>query len=52
MVKKKKKEPTMKEQIDTIFEILSSHKVSIEYLNNKINDKDSIIDKIKGRMGI
>jgi len=52
MVEKKKKEPTMKEKINTIFEILSSHKISIEYLNKKIDDKDSLLSKIKSRLGI
>ena len=50
--KKKKIEPTLKNKVDTIYEILSQHKIDIEYLGSKIEDVSSNVDKVKGRMGI
>ena len=50
--KESKKEPTLKDKVDTIYEILSQHKIDIEYLASKIEDVSSNVDKVKGRMGI
>ena len=50
--KESKKEPTLKDKVDTIYEILSQHKIDIEYLASKIEDMSSSVDKVKGRMGI
>ena len=50
--KESKKEPTLKDKVDTIYEILSQHKIDIEYLGSKIEDVSSNVDKVKGRMGI
>ena len=50
--KESKNEPTLKDKVDTIYEILSQHKIDIEYLASKIEDVSSNVDKVKGRMGI
>ena len=50
--KESKKEPTLKDKVDTIYEILSQHKIDIEYLASKVEDMSSNVDKVKGRMGI
>ena len=50
--KESKKEPTLKDNVDTIYEILSQHKIDIEYLASKIEDVSNNVDKVKGRMGI
>ena len=50
--KESKKEPTLKDKVDTIYEILSQHKIDIEYLASKVEDVSSNVDKVKGRMGI
>ena len=50
--KESKKEPSLKDKVDTIYEILSQHKIDIEYLGSKIEDVSSNVDKVKGRMGI
>ena len=50
--KESKKEINFEYKIETIFEILSQHKVDIEYLDGKIKELSTIVDKVKGRMGI
>ena len=50
--KESKKEPTLKDKVDTIYEIPSQHKIDIEYLGSKIEDVSNNVDKVKGRMGI
>ena len=50
--KESKKEPTLEDKVETIYEILSQHKIDIEYLNNKIDELSVVVDKVKGRMGI
>ena len=50
--KESKKEPSLKDKVDTIYEILSQHKIDIEYLASKIEDVSSNVDTVKGRMGI
>ena len=54
MAKKKesKSKPTLEHKVETIYEILSQHKVDIEYLNGKIKELSTVVDKVKGRMGI
>ena len=54
MAKKKetKSKPTLEHKVETIYEILSQHKVDIEYLNSKIDDLSTNVDKVKGRMGL
>ena len=54
MTKKKesKKKTTLEDKVETIYEILSQHKVDIEYLDGKIKELSTIVDKVKGRMGI
>ena len=54
MAKKKesKSKLTLEHKVDTIYEILSQHKVDIEYLNGKIKELSTVVDKVKGRMGI
>ena len=54
MAKKKetKSKVTLEDKVDTIYEILSQHKIDIEYLGSKIEDVSSSVDKVKGRMGI
>ncbi len=54
MAKKKesKSKPTLEHKVETIYEILSQHKVDIEYLDGKIKELSTIVDKVKGRMGI
>jgi len=49
---KKKIEPSLEDKIDTIYEILSQHKIDIEYLGSKIEDMSISVNKVKGRMGI
>ena len=50
--KESKNEPTLKHKVETIYEILSQHKIDIEYLASKVEDMSSNVDKVKGRMGI
>jgi len=50
--KESKKEPTLKDKVDTIYEILSQHKIDIEYLSKSIEEQSSVITKVRGRMGI
>ena len=50
--KESKNEPTLKDKVETIYEILSQHKIDIEYLASKVEDMSSNVDKVKGRMGI
>jgi len=50
--KESKNEPTLKDNVETIYEILSQHKIDIEYLNSKIDELSTVVDKVKGRMGI
>ena len=50
--KESKNEPTLKDKVETIYEILSQHKIDIEYLASKIEDMSINVDKVKGRMGI
>ena len=54
MAKKKesKSKPTLEDKVETIYEILSQHKVDIEFLDGKIKELSTIVDKVKGRMGI
>ena len=54
MAKKKesKSKPTLEDKVESIYEILSQHKVDIEYLDGKIKELSTIVDKVKGRMGI
>ena len=54
MAKKKesKSKLTLEDKVETIYEILSQHKVDIEYLDGKIKELSTIVDKVKGRMGI
>jgi len=50
--KESKKEPTLKDKVDTIYEILSQHKIDIEYLGKMVEEQSSVINKVRGRMGI
>ena len=50
--KESKNEPTLKDKVETIYEILSMHKVDIEYLEKKIQEMDSTLAKVKGRLGV
>ena len=50
--KESKKETNLEYKIETIFEILSQHKIDIEYLSKKIDDLSVNVNKVKGRMGI
>jgi len=50
--KESKKEPSLKDKIETIYEILSQHKIDIEYLSKSIEEQSSVITKVRGRMGI
>jgi uncharacterized protein (UPF0305 family) len=50
--KESKNEPTLKDKIDTIYEILSQHKIDIEFLGKKIEEQSLIVNKVRGRMGI
>ena len=50
--KESKNEPTLKDKVETIYEILSMHKVDIEYLEQKIQEMDSVLAKVKGRLGV
>ena len=54
MAKKKesKSKPTLEHKVETIYEILSQHKVDIEYLGKLINELSTSVKKVKGRMGI
>ena len=54
MAKKKesKSKPTLEDKVESIYEILSQHKVDIEYLDGKIKELSTVVDKVKGRMGI
>jgi len=54
MAKKKesKSKPTLEDKVETIYEILSQHKVDIEYLDGKIKELSTAVDKVKGRMGL
>ena len=49
---KKKVEPSLEDKIDTIYEILSQHKIDIEFLGKKVEEQSSVITKVRGRMGI
>ena len=48
----KKKAPALKDKVETIYEILSMHKIDIEYLEKKIQEMDSSLSKVKGRLGV
>ena len=54
MAKKKesKSKVTLEDKVDAIYEILSQHKVDIEYVNSKIDGLSTDVNKVKGRMGI
>ena len=54
MAKKKesKSKLTLEDKVETIYEILSQHKVDIEFLDGKIKELSTVVDKVKGRMGI
>jgi len=54
MTKKKesKKKTTLEDKVETIYEILSQHKVDIEFLASNIKELSTHVDKVKGRMGI
>jgi hypothetical protein len=49
---KKKVEPSLEDKIDTIYEILSQHKIDIEYLGKMVEEQSYVINKVRGRMGI
>jgi hypothetical protein len=49
---KKKIELNLEDKIDTIYEILSQHKIDIEFLGKKVEDDSYMLNKIRGRMGI
>jgi len=63
---KKKVEPSLEDKIDaiydilsinedtvdTIYEILSQHKIDIEYVGKMVEEQSSVINKVRGRMGI
>ena len=49
---KKKLEPSLEDKIDTIYEILSQHKIDIEFLGKRVEDDSYMLNKIRGRMGI
>ena len=50
--KESKKAPALKDKVETIYEILSMHKVDIEYLEQKIKGMESVLAKVKGRLGV
>ena len=50
--KESRKEPNLKDKVETIYEILSQHKIDIEFLGKKIEDDSYMLNKIRGRMGI
>ena len=50
--KESKKSPALKDKVETIYEILSMHKVDIEYLEQKIKDMESSLKKVRGRLGV
>jgi len=50
--KESKNEPTLEDKVDTIYEILSQHKIDIEFLGKKIEEQSLIVNKVRGRMGI
>ena len=50
--KESKKVTALKDKVETIYEILSMHKVDIEYLEKKIQEMDSSLAKVKGRLGV
>ena len=50
--KESKKAPALEDKVETIYEILSVHKIDIEYLEKKIQGMDSILAKVKGRLGV
>lgn len=50
--KESKSKPTLEDKIDTIYEILSQHKIDIEFLGKKIEEQSLIVNKVRGRMGI
>ena len=54
MTKKKesKKKTTLEDKVETIYEILSQHKVDIEFLASNIKELSTSVKKVKGRMGI
>ena len=54
MAKKKetKSKVTLEDKVDTIYEILSQHKVDIEFLASNIEELSTHVDKVKGRMGL
>ena len=43
--KESKKETNLEYKIETIFEILSQHKIDIEYLSKKIDDLSTDVNK-------
>ena len=50
--KESKKVPALKDKVETIYEILSMHKVDIEYLEQKIKGMESVLEKVRGRLGV
>jgi len=50
--KESKSKPTLEDKVDTIYEILSQHKIDIEFLGKKIEEQSLIVNKVRGRMGI
>ena len=50
--KESKKAPALEDKVETIYEILSMHKVDIEYLEQKIKDMESALKKVRGRLGV
>ena len=49
---KKKVEPSLEDKIDTIYEILSQHKIDIEFIGKMVEEQSHVINKVRGRMGI
>ena len=50
--KESKMAPALEDKVETIYEILSVHKIDIEYLEKKIQEMDSTLAKVKGRLGV
>ena len=54
MAKKKesKSKPTLEHKVETIYEILSQHKIDIEFIGKMVQEQSHVINKVRGRMGI
>ena len=40
------------DKVDVIYDILSAHKLDLESLEDRVDSMSSIIDKLKGRLGL